>query len=597
MPETLLMSGNEAIARGAWEAGCRFGAGYPGTPSSEILPALTALGDCYTEWSVNEKCALEAASGASLTGARSIVTMKHVGLNVAADPFFTLSYTGVGGGLVVVSADDPAMHSSQNEQDNRQYARAAKVPMLEPCTAQEALEFTRLAFELSEQFDTPVLLRETTRLSHGDGIVTVGERGVGSGPCAPEKQAEKYVMIPARARQRRVVMAERTRKLREFSERTELNRREPGDPAIGIISSGMAYEYAKEVRPDASFLKLGFTWPLPERLIRGFAASVVKLYVIEELDLFLTEQIRALGVTVEPLPESLQLGELSPARVRAALQGADALAEVDASLPMRPPQLCAGCPHRGVFHILRKLKLFVAGDIGCYTLGTLPPLLALDTCLCMGAGVGQVHGINQACGGKQRAVAVIGDSTFVHSGVAPLIDMVWNRSQAVLIILDNQTTAMTGHQPTAASSATGSSADGTPEESAPLDLVRLCKAAGVKDVTVVDPYRLDRIFAALRQALAGDRPSVIITNRPCGLLATVQRQAPLAIDADLCQGCLQCAQLACPALVVEGEKGRIVQELCRGCTLCSQVCSFGAVALPRNAAADRRHPRGKKAGA
>jgi len=578
MSQKHLMSGNEAIARGAWEAGCTFGSGYPGTPSSEILPALTKLNDeatsagfqpAYTEWAVNEKGALESAAGASLTGARCLVTMKHVGLNVAADPFFTLSYTGVKGGLVIVSADDPYMHSSQNEQDNRHFARAAKVPMLEPADAQEALEFARLAFELSERHDTPVLLRTTTRLAHSDGVVVTGERVAREPACAPTPEPEKYVMIPARARARRQVIAERTAALRAWNETAPVNEIIPGSPQVGIIAAGIAFQYAREVAPDASFLKLGMTWPLPEQLIRDFAATVQKLFVIEELDPYLTESIRALGVTVEPLPEDLQLGELSPARVKHALGGAF-------SPPFSPPQLCPGCPHRGVFHTLRKLRVFVDGDIGCYTLGTLPPLQALHTCLCMGAGIGMVHGINQACGGKQKAVAVIGDSTFMHSGMTGLLNIVYNQSPSVVIILDNSTTAMTGGQD---HPGTGATLSGRPGRK--VDLEVLCRGAGVMHVRVFDPTDLAATESAVRDALATWGPAVLIARRPC-VLITREHSAPRVIDEALCVQCGACLRLGCPAisarLLDDGSRQPVIDpSLCMGCTLCAQTCPKGAI--------------------
>ena len=589
MSQKHLMSGNEAIAQGAWEAGCAFGSGYPGTPSSEILPVLTKLGreggreggsagfqPAYTEWAVNEKGALEAAAGASLTGARCLVTMKHVGLNVAADPFFTLSYTGVKGGLVIVCADDPQMHSSQNEQDSRHFARAAKVPMLEPADAQEALEFTRLAFELSERHDTPVLLRVTTRLSHSDGVVVTGAREQPDAACLPTPEPEKYVMIPARARARRKLMAERTAAIRAWNETATVNEIIAGSPEIGLIASGIALQYAREVLPEAAVLKLGMTWPLPEQLIRSFAATVQMLYVIEELDPYLTESIRALGVTVEPLPESLQLGELSPARVRAGLQGRDYAPQVLADLPARPPQLCPGCPHRGVFHILRKLKLFVTGDIGCYTLGTLPPLQALHTCLCMGAGIGMVHGINQACGGKQKAVAVIGDSTFMHSGMTGLLNIVYNQSPSVVIILDNSTTAMTGGQD---HPGTGATLSGRPGRQ--VDLEALCRGAGVAHVTTFEPADLKVTEAAIREALASDGPAVLIGRRPC-VLITREHGAPRVIDEALCVQCGACLRLGCPAISArvlgDGKKQPVIDtSLCMGCTLCAQVCPKDAI--------------------
>jgi indolepyruvate ferredoxin oxidoreductase alpha subunit len=577
MSQKVLLSGNEAIARGAWEAGCRFGSGYPGTPSSEILPALTKLGGCYTEWSVNEKCALEAASGASLAGARSLVTMKHVGLNVAADPLFTQAYTGVVGGMVIVSASDPHMHSSQNEQDNRHYARAAKVPMLEPATPQEAYEFTKLAFKLSERFDTPILLLTTTRLSHSEGIVVVGERREPAESCAVVKDAAKHVMIPAQARQRRAAISERLAALSEAMPELGLNRIERGGRAMGIIAGGIPYQCAREVAGEASFLKLGVSWPLAEGIVREFAASVDRLYVIEELDPFIADSVRALGLTVEALPESLQRGELTPGRVRAALQGQDVTPAPPGELPARPPQLCPGCPHRGVFAALRRLKVFVAGDIGCYTLGTLPPLEALHTCLCMGAGIGQVHGLTQACGGRQKAVAVIGDSTFVHSGITGLVNLAYNNSPATVIILDNATTAMTGGQD---HPGTGQTLAGHPGHR--LDLAGICLAAGVAHVVTVNPHDLAATQEAIEIALALEAPAVVIAKSPC-LLTVRERGTPRVIDEEQCVRCGACLRIGCPAIsALPGPDGGPPQPaidavLCAGCTLCAQICPKEAI--------------------
>jgi indolepyruvate ferredoxin oxidoreductase alpha subunit len=576
MSTRAVLSGNEALARGAWEAGVAFGAGYPGTPSSEILPALTALGGVYTEWSVNEKCALEAAVGASLAGARSLVTMKHVGLNVAADPFFTLSYTGVNGGLVVVSADDPALHSSQNEQDNRHYARAAKVLMLEPADSQEARDFVPLALSLSERFDTPVMLRTTTRIAHSAGIVALGERAEPELPCNPQPDQQKNVMVPAHARKRHAALAERTRQQTAFADETDLNRVEPGSPALGIIASGVAYQYAREAAPDASFLKLGVTWPLPPETIRRFAASVEKLYAIEEGDPYLAEQVRALGVTVAPLPESLQLGELSPERVAAALHGRDIEAD-PSTLPPRPPVLCPGCSHRGVFIALRKLKAYVTGDIGCYTLGALPPLGSLHTCLCMGAGIGQAHGMDTVCRDRRNTVAVIGDSTFIHSGITGLINIAYNGGTSAVVILDNSTTAMTGGQD---HPGTGRSLSGRPGHK--LDLAALCRAAGIARVTVVSPRDLEATEAALREAIAADEPAVVIAQHPC-LNVYRERREPRRIDETVCSRCGVCVRIACPAISTrptdDPKKPQPVidADLCAGCTLCAQVCPKGAI--------------------
>jgi indolepyruvate ferredoxin oxidoreductase alpha subunit len=504
--------------------------------------------------------------------------MKHVGLNVAADPFFTQSYTGVNGGLVVICADDPFMHSSQNEQDNRHFARAAKVSMLEPATAQEAYDFAKLAFELSERFDTPVMLRVTTRLCHSDGVVEVGERQEPEAACALVKDPAKYVMVPARARARRQVIAERTKGLREAQAELGVNRIEPGDPAVGIVAAGIAYEYAKEVAPDASFLKLGVTWPLDEALLREFAATVSKLYVIEELDLYLTDSLRALGLSVETLPESLQQGELSPARVAAALRGEDAAPAAKSELPQRPPQLCPGCPHRGTFVALKKLGAYVNGDIGCYTLGSLPPLEALHTCVCMGGGIGQTHGASQACGEKQKAVAVIGDSTFVHSGITGLVNIAYNQSPATVVIVDNSTTAMTGGQD---HPGTGRTLSGKP--GGKLDLATLVRGCGIEHVVTVDPLDQGAVTAALREAMDLDAPAVVIAKSPCVLLSR-ERGPDHEVRDVKCVQCGACLRIGCPAIYTKPhESGRqqpvIDPSLCTGCTLCAQVCPKDAIEI------------------
>ncbi|MGD9496119.1 MAG: indolepyruvate ferredoxin oxidoreductase subunit alpha [Armatimonadota bacterium] len=580
LSRTLLLSGNEAIARGAWEAGVRFGCGYPGTPSSEILPALKELGGAYVEWSVNEKVALEAGAGASIAGARALVTMKHVGLNVAADPLFTLSYTGVGGGLVIISADDPSMHSSQNEQDNRQYARAAKVPMLEPSDSQEAREMTMRAFELSERFDVPVIVRPVTRICHSDGLVEVGERREVELRVELEPNPRKYVMIPAWARERRVAMAQRTAALVALAEKTDLSREEMGERSLGIISSGVAYQYAREAFPEASMLKLGMTWPLPPERIRRFAAQVQRLFVVEELDPFLTEQVLSLGVAVEPINEAFRLGELTPGRVRAMVTGEPApSAAVDADLPPRPPTLCPGCPHRGVFIGLRALKAYVTGDIGCYTLATLPPLQALHTCLCMGAGVSEAHGIQKVLGPAAPVVAVIGDSTFTHSGVAALVNIAYNAGVSTVVILDNRTTAMTGGQ---VHPGVGETLSGMPGRE--LDFEALARAVGIGDVCVVDPYDLQATERALRAAIASPEPSVVIARRECALMVRERRPLPL-LDEELCIRCGKCIGIGCPALSAFDDGGRrpiprIDEALCTGCMMCAQVCPVAALKLP-----------------
>ncbi len=575
--ELLLLSGNQAIARGAWEAGARFGSGYPGTPSSEILPALGELGGCYVEWSVNEKVALEAGIGASIAGARVLVTMKHVGLNVAADPLFTLVYTGVEGGMVIVTADDPSMRSSQNEQDNRQYARAAKAPMLEPADSAEAREMTRLGFELSERFDTPVLLRPVTRVCHSDTLVQVGEREEVELRGDLEPNPRKYVMIPAWAQIRRSDMAERMRAMVAFAEESDLNFEIEGDRSVGIIASGTPFQYAREVMPDASFLKLGMVWPLPPEKIRAFAESVDTLYVIEELDPFLTREIMAMGVQVEPVDESFREGELTPARVREILTGKPApTIAVDEDLPPRPPVLCAGCPHRAVYSLLSKLKVYVNGDIGCYTLGALPPLNALHTCVCMGAGVSQAHGIQKVRGHEAKVVAVIGDSTFVHSGITGLVNIAYNSGVSTVVILDNGTTAMTGGQ---VHPGVGETLSGMP--GGQLDFEALCRAIGIEDVVTVDPYDMAATEAALKAAIATPTPSVVIARRECVLMVRDRQPAP-SFDLDTCIRCGRCIQLGCPALSAldDGEKRPrplIDEDMCTGCNQCVQVCPVGAL--------------------
>lgn len=575
----LMLSGNEAIARGAWEAGVRFGSGYPGTPSSEILPALKELGAVYVEWSVNEKVALEAAVGASLGGARALATTKHVGLNVAADPLFTLAYTGVEGGLVIVVADDPSMHSSQNEQDSRNYARAAKVPMLQPSDSQEARAMTMRAFELSEQFDTPVLLCPVTRVCHSDGLVEVGDRQEMELRGDLEKDPQKHVMVPGHARARRVVVAERTRSLAEFAEQSDLNREEPGDSSLGIIAGGTSYAYAREAFPEASFLKLGLVWPLPVEKLRSFAEKVDRLFVVEELDPFLTDQIRALGIEVEPVDESFRIGELTPGRIRQMIAG-DPLPDTrpDDDLPPRPPTLCAGCGHRSVFVALRKLKAYVTGDIGCYTLGTLAPLQAMHTTLCMGAGVNQAHGIQKVRGHEAPVVAVIGDSTFTHSGITGLVNIAYNAGVSTVVIVDNRTTAMTGGQ---VHPGVGETLSGMPGRE--LDFVKLSEAVGVEDVCVVDPYEMEATEDALREAMANPEPSVVIARRPCVLMVR-ERRTPPSLDVDACINCGQCIRIGCPALsnaAAEGEPAlpEIDLALCTGCLMCAQVCPVDALVV------------------
>ncbi len=573
--KTLLL-GNAAVARGLYEAGCRFVSSYPGTPSTEITEEAALYDEIYAEWAPNEKVALEAAFGASLSGVRSFAGMKHVGLNVAADPLFTMAYTGVNGGLVAVVADDMGMHSSQNEQDSRHYAAAAKVPMLEPSDSAECLAFAKAAYEISEQFDTPVLLRLSTRVAHSRSLVALGERAEPP-RRAYEKNPQKYVMMPANARGRHVFVEKRTAALAEFAETTPLNQVIRGSEKLGIIASGIAFCYAREAfGDDASYLKLGMIHPLPEKLIRDFAASVDRLVVIEELDDVFETQIKKLGIACEGKALFSPIGEYSAEAIRKVLLGEETKGyQLSAPVPGRPPVLCPGCPHRGVFYVLSKMKVFVSGDIGCYTLGALPPLGALDTTLCMGASVSGLHGYVKASGGEaaQNSVAVIGDSTFIHSGITGLINIVYNQSNSTVMILDNSITGMTGHQQ---NPCTGLTLKNTPAYA--VDLEALCRSVGVRRVTIVDPFDIDGIEAAVRAELAAEEPSVIIVRRPCALLKSVKHAPPLKIDAEKCRRCKACMKIGCPAISFDAETGaKIDFSLCTGCGLCEKLCKFDAI--------------------
>ena len=601
-----IMSGNEAIARAAWEAGVRFASAYPGTPSTEILEALSRYDDVYCEWSPNEKVAMEAATGAAMAGARALVCMKHVGLNVAADPFFSASSVGVKGGLVIVSADDPAMHSSQGEQDNRQYARFAKMPLVEPAEAGEAREYVKAAYELSERFDTPVLLRTTTRTSHSQGIVELGDRVADLPPItALDRDPAKYLMMPHNARGRHVFVEQRLLDVAAYAETSELNRVELGDPRVGIVASSAAYGYAREAVPGASFLKLGLTYPLPRKLIADFRTRVEKLYVVEELDPFLEELIRLMGIEVDGGKDLVPLcGEFDPGLVARALSAAGAPG-VDAGLlelrepatgelPDRPPTLCPGCSHRGVFVALRKMKAFVSGDIGCYTLGGLPPFEAVHSCTCMGAGISMAHGmakvVDEAADARNRAVAVIGDSTFFHSGITSLLDVAYNQSDVLTIILDNRTTAMTGGQQNPGS---GTSLAGQPAPE--VDIPGLCRALGISRVAEVDPFDLEQTERVLREELAAREPSVVIAKSPCVLQFKIRRPA-WRVDPDLCTGCKVCLRAGCTALSLVNEDGddgtrrvEIAADVCNGCGVCAQMCKVGAITGPE--AGDRKDAR------
>jgi len=571
----VLMLGNEAIARGVYEAGARVASAYPGTPSTEITEYIAKCYDeIYCEWAPNEKVALEVAIGASVGGARAVCAMKHVGLNVAADPLFTAAYTGVNGGLVIFVADDPGMHSSQNEQDTRLIARAAKVPVLEPSDSQECKDFAREAFEISEKFDTPVIVRLTTRVAHSRGLVELGEKE--EVPLRPyEKNPGKYVMMPAMARKRHIAVEERLADLSGFSDETSLNRIEWGDRKTGVIASGISYQYAKEALGNASFLKLGMVYPLPEKLIREFAARVEYLYVIEELEPFIEDGCRRMGLEVKGKELLPVIGEYSATLIRERVLGQkrEKFNSIEENIPARPPVMCPGCPHRGLFYVLRKLKLTVTGDIGCYTLGAQPPLDSIDTCVCMGASVGMAHGIEKARGREaaRKTVAVIGDSTFIHSGITGLIDIVYNKGTSTVIILDNSTTGMTGHQD---NPATGITIRG--ERTRQVDLVKLCQAVGVDRVRVCDPFDLDETEKIIREEVAADEPSVIISQRPCALLKNVRFKGALRIDTDKCARCRMCMRLGCPAIVDRGTHIEVDPALCVGCDLCTKVCRFNA---------------------
>ena len=573
-----LMLGNAAVARGLYEAGCSVVSSYPGTPSTEITEECAKYDEIYCEWAPNEKVAVEVAFGASVGGKRSFAAMKHVGLNVAADPLFTLSYTGVTGGLVIAVADDAAMHSSQNEQDSRNYAKSSKIPMLEPSDSAEALAFTKLAFELSEQFDTPVLLKMCTRVSHSQSVVDTAERVV---PEAKPyvKNIQKYVMLPANARGRHPIVEQRTLDLVDFAEKSEINRIEMGGTEIGIITASTSYQYVKEVFGDeVSVLKLGMAWPMPVQKIKDFAAKVDRLIVVEELDPFIEEHVRRLGLEVEGKSIFSLLGEFSQNLVAEKMgKKVECGKCLEDAIPGRPPVMCPGCPHRGIFYTLKKNKCNVLGDIGCYTLGAAAPLAAMDTTLCMGASVSGLHGFNKAMGaeGEQHSVAVIGDSTFMHSGMTGLANIAYNQSNSTVLILDNSITGMTGHQqnPT-----TGYNIKGEP--AGKVDLEALCRALGIERVKVVDPYNLKECDQVLKEELAAEEPSVIISRRPCVLLKSVKLQPALHVNADKCIGCKACMRIGCPSISFRDGKAVIDHTTCVGCGVCQQMCPKDAIERP-----------------
>ena len=592
-----MLSGNEAVARGAWEAAVGVASAYPGTPSTEILENYALFPNVYAEWAPNEKVAVDVAVGAAYAGRRGLAVMKHVGLNVAADSFMYAAMTGIEAGLVIISADDPAMHSSQNEQDNRTFAKFARVPCLEPSDSQDAKDMLVAAFQLSEQFDTPVLFRLTTRICHSTSAVLLGER-TEAAPSTDSGQADrkpfprnpaKYVMVPGNAVKRHPVIEQRMKDIAAFAETYPFNRVEQGDRSLGIVTCGVSYQYAKEVFPTASILRLGMTWPLPENLIRTFARSVDRLIVIEELDPFLEEAIRLMGIPCEGKSVFPILGEFDPRVVRESAIRAGllpesahvALPDVETGvLPGRPPVLCPGCPHRPTFYILNKLKVPVNGDIGCYTLGLIPPLSAIHTCGCMGAGIGVAHGAAQA-GSPERHVAVIGDSTFFHSGIPPLINAVYNQSPIVTVILDNRVTGMTGHQE---NPGTGRTLTG--KEAPVVELEPLVRACGVKHVTTIPAYDVKAIEKTLKEYVKLDEPSVLITVEPCALLPDVRKRwMPLEVAAEKCNGCTLCFRIGCPAILKSEEldektqrpKALIDASMCTGCEVCAEICPRDAI--------------------
>ncbi len=572
-----LMLGNEAVARGAYEFGVTVSAGYPGTPSTEITENIAKYENIDSEWSPNEKVALEVGIGASIAGARTIVSMKHVGLNVAADPLMSISYPGVNGGLVIAVADDPGQHSSQNEQDTRYFGIAAKIPVIEPSDSQECKDFVGASLEISEKFDTPVILRLSTRVSHSQSLVNVGEKEEHA-LKEYDQNPNKYIVAPAVAKKRRVIAEDRLRRLEEFAESTELNKVEYQDLKVGIITSGIAYEYSKEVMPNASFLKLGLSYPLPKNKITEFIDKCEKVYVIEELEPIFEEKIKSWGLNVIGKEVIPIIGELNPEIIRKAILS-QTIEGVKPSflqeIPGRPPILCPGCHHRGVFYVLKKLGIHASGDIGCYTLAAFPPLSAMDTSICMGASIGMAFGFEKARGKDfaKKSVAVIGDSTFIHSGITGLIDVVYNKGNTTVILLDNSITGMTGHQE---NPATGYTLKGEPTLA--LDFEALGRAIGIKRIQTVDAYDIENLERIVKEETQAEEPSLIITKRPCVLLKRANMvKKPLKINKDLCKGCKACLKIGCPAIVFKGNKAEINNTLCVGCELCTKVCKFSAI--------------------
>ena len=576
-----IISGNEAIALSFGDSGGVFASGYPGTPSTETLEEVARLGEVYCEWAPNEKVALESAIGASIAGGRALATMKHVGVNVAADALLTLNHTGVNAGLILMVADDPGMHSSQNEQDSRNYAKFAKIPMLDPSNSQESYDYVREGFEISERFDTPVMLRTTTRISHAKGVVEQGEK------IAPKigawvKDVPKYVMLPNYGKIKHVEIEARLLKLQEFAETTPLNRVEMGEMSLGIITSGVAYQHVKEAYPNASILKLGLAHPLPEKKIREFAAVVERLMIVEELDAIFEEQIRAMGVRVDIGKDRIPLcGEVNADIIRAAVGDlpAERMAPIT-TLPQRPPIFCPGCAHRGLFSILSKLKVFVSGDIGCYTLGALPPMSAMHSTICMGASISAAHGmakVNEIAGRAEKPVAVIGDSTFFHSGITGLLSMAYNKWSALVIIMDNRTTGMTGGQENP-----GSGLDLLGQEARQVDIVALVKVLGIENVAEINAYNLAETEAAIKKGLETPGPVVLVDKNPCILRYRI-KQPVITVDSEKCSGCRACLKAACVALglgtAAAGEKQKVQVDpnVCNGCGVCVQLCKFDAM--------------------
>ncbi len=568
-----LMLGNEAVARGLYEAGCSFVSSYPGTPSTEITEYAAKYSEIYAEWAPNEKVALETAFGACLAGKRSFCGMKHVGVNVAADPLFTIAYTGVNAGLIIGVADDPGMHSSQNEQDSRHYAIASKIPMLEPADSKESIEFVKEAYEISEKFDTPIFIKMCTRVAHSQSVIEERERADISKKVY-EKDGAKYIMMPGNAKKRHPVVEQRTLDLIEYAETSFINKIEEGsDNTIGIITSSTSYQYVKEVCGDKyPVLKLGMINPLPVSKIKDFSKGVKRVIVVEELDGIIETHCKNIGVDVSGKELFSLIGELSQNIVAEKLGfPVPKFETMDETIPMRPPVMCAGCPHRGLFYTLKKNKLKVMGDIGCYTLGAVAPLSAIDTTICMGASVSGLHGFNKANDGETdgNTVAVIGDSTFMHSGVTGLINIAYNSSNSTVIILDNSITGMTGHQqnPT-----TGYNLKGDP--CAKINLEALCHSVGINSVRVVDPYNLEECDTVIKEELAKAEPSVIISRRPCALLKYVKHAGPITVNTDKCVGCKSCMRIGCPAVSMENGKVKIDNTLCTGCGVCAQMCKF-----------------------